>query len=87
MDRRQFSGMCRFSCLALALLAMSATAAALDAYGRLPSTEQAALSPDGSKISLVRTTQLCRLLAIVDINDEKLVAGLRVGDVKVRSVE
>ncbi len=87
MDRDQFSVICRFSFPWLALLAVSAAAATVDAYGRLPSIEQAALSPDGSKIAFVRTTQDLRVLAVVDVNEEKFVAGLRVGDVKVRSVE
>ena len=51
--------------------------ASVDAYGRLPSIEQAALSPDGTKIAFVKTTQDWRVLAIIDLNEEKLVGGVR----------
>lgn len=87
MDRNQHVA-CRLSCLWLALLGAPAPAAvAVDAYGRLPSIEQAALSPDGSKIAFVQTTQDVRLLAIVDVNEDKLLGGVRVGDTRLRSVE
>jgi dipeptidyl aminopeptidase/acylaminoacyl peptidase len=65
----------------------SPAAAPLDAYGRLPSIEQAALSPDGSTIAFVETTQDWRALAIVDVNNPKLIGGVRLGDTKLRSVE
>lgn len=78
----------RFLCLLAALLAAPALqAAAVDAYGRLPSIEQAALSPDGNKIAFVKTTQDWRVLAIADVNEAKLIGGVRMGDVKLRSVE
>ncbi len=88
MDRNLPLAVCRFFWLLLALPGASATAAgAVDAYGRLPSIEQAALSPDGTKIAFVQTTQDWRILAIVDVNEEKLIDGIRMGDVKLRSVE
>jgi dipeptidyl aminopeptidase/acylaminoacyl peptidase len=59
----------------------------VEAYGRLPSIEQAALSPDGTRIAFVRTTQDWRLLAVVDISAEKLIGGIRLGDAKLRSVK
>ena len=72
----------------LALLASPVLATVpLDAYGRLPSIERAALSPDGSTIAFVQTTQDWRVLAIFDINASKLISLTRVGDVRVRSVE
>jgi dipeptidyl aminopeptidase/acylaminoacyl peptidase len=78
----------RLVCLCVAVLAPPVlTAASVDAYGRLPSIEQAALSPDGTRIAFVKTTQDWRLLVIVDISEEKLVGGVRLGDVKLRSVE
>jgi len=81
-----------FNRLGLVLIIAFATQVAaatipIDVYGRLPSIEEAALSPDGTKIAFVRTTQDWRLLAIVDINDEKLVGGLRLGDAKLRAIE
>ena len=78
----------RLCLLLLSGLAASASAGtSLDAYGRLPSIEQAALSPDGSTIAFVQTTQDWRVLAIVDLNATKVVGATRVGDQKVRSVE
>lgn len=67
--------------------AAAGAAVSIEAYGRLPSIEQASLSPDGSKVAFVRTTQDLRVLAIVDLNEEKLVAGLGLGDTKIRAVE
>lgn len=88
MDRDFLPVLRRFFCLWAALLAAHATAATgIDAYGRLPSIEQAALSPDGARIAFVKTTQDWRVLAIVDLKEEKLVGGIRLGDVKLRSVE
>jgi dipeptidyl aminopeptidase/acylaminoacyl peptidase len=62
-------------------------AATLEAYGRLPSIEQAALSPDGSKVALVQTQHDIRMLAIIDVDAEKALAVLRLGDGKVRAIE
>jgi pimeloyl-ACP methyl ester carboxylesterase len=88
MDRDSLPVLRQFFCLWLALLAAPALAAAgVDAYGRLPSIEQAALSPDGTKIAFVKTTEDWRVLAIVDIGEEKLVGGVRLGDAKLRSIE
>lgn len=88
MDRNQPLAVCRLFCLLLALPVTSVPAAVtVDAYGRLPSIEQAALSPDGTKIAFVQTTQDWRVLAIVDVREEKLIDGIRMGDVKLRSVD
>jgi hypothetical protein len=58
MDRESLSVLRQFFCLWVALLAAPALAATdVEAYGRLPSIEQAALSPDGTKIAFVKTTQ------------------------------
>jgi dipeptidyl aminopeptidase/acylaminoacyl peptidase len=64
-----------------------APAAPLDAYGRLPSIEQASLSPDGTKIALVQTAHDVRVLSIVDLDEEKVISLLRIGDSKVPSIE
>jgi acetyl esterase/lipase len=78
----------RLVCLCVVLLpAPALKAAGVDVYGRLPSIEQAALSPDGTKIAFVKTTQDWRALVIVDISEEKLIGGLRLGDAKLRSIE
>jgi dipeptidyl aminopeptidase/acylaminoacyl peptidase len=87
MDRESLSLLRIFFCLGVALLAAPAPAApGVEAYGRLPSIEQAAISPDGSKIAFVNTTQDWRVLAIVDISEEKMISGVRLGDLKLRSV-
>jgi dienelactone hydrolase len=59
----------------------------LEVYGRLPTLEDVALSPGGSRIAFVRTSQDERLLAIHDFAKHKAIAALRVGRVKLRSVE
>jgi dienelactone hydrolase len=62
-------------------------AAPLEAYGRLPSIEQASLSPDGTKVALVQTAHDVRVLSIVDLEEEKALDVLRVGDGKVSAME
>ena len=59
----------------------------LEVYGRLPALEDVALSPDGSRIAFVRTTQNTRVVAVVSIADHKALGGLRVGEEKLRSLE
>jgi dipeptidyl aminopeptidase/acylaminoacyl peptidase len=77
-----------FRSILIALLASPVLAAGpADIYGRLPSIEQAALSPDGSKIAFIRTTEDLRALTVFDFRASKLAGGVRLGDVKVRSVE
>jgi acetyl esterase/lipase len=79
-----------FTRLAFLVLSLAATAASavtpLQAYGHLPTIEQAALSPDGTKIAFVRTVQEARLLAVVSLTDNKLVGGYRLGDLKIRAI-
>ena len=60
----------RLFCLCVAVLTPPVlTAADVDVYGRLPSIEQAALSPDGTKIAFVKTTQDWRMLAVINISE------------------
>ena len=82
-----------FASVLIALLVSPAGAAAppratpAEIYGRLPAIEQAALSPDGSRIAFIRTTQDWRALAVFDFRTSKLVGGVRLGDAKIRSVQ
>jgi dipeptidyl aminopeptidase/acylaminoacyl peptidase len=77
-----------FFCFCAAMLSLPAQAApGVEAYGRLPSIEQASISPDGTKIAFVKTTKEARWLAIIDINEEKVVGGGLLGDTKLRWVE
>ena len=85
----------RVRALAAALLtliavfaARAARAAPLEVYGRLPSVEDVALSPDGSRIAFVRTTENDRMLVVLSLPDGNRIGKLlRVGRVKLRSVE
>jgi dipeptidyl aminopeptidase/acylaminoacyl peptidase len=59
----------------------------LEVYGRLPSLEDIALSPDGSRIAFVRTTQDARMIAVVSLADNKVLGALRVREQKLRRIE
>jgi len=65
----------------------SAHCASLADFGRLPALEDVALSPDGSRVAFVRTVGDERVVAAVSLNDNKPLGIVRVGDVKLRSVE
>jgi dipeptidyl aminopeptidase/acylaminoacyl peptidase len=63
-------------------------AAPVEVYGRLPSLENVALSPDGSRLALIRTDANQRLLILFSVADHKLIdKPIAVGTVKVRSIE
>jgi len=59
----------------------------LEVYGRLPSLEEVALSPNGTRLAFVRTTQDTRTLLVMALADRKLLGGISVGDTKLRSIE
>jgi dipeptidyl aminopeptidase/acylaminoacyl peptidase len=61
-------------------------ATSLEVYGRLPTLENVAISPDGSKLAFVRTTQDVRALAIVGLADHKFLGGAKFGEVKMRHI-
>ncbi|MGH8209434.1 MAG: hypothetical protein ACREU6_07520, partial [Steroidobacteraceae bacterium] len=44
----------------------------LEVYGRLPDVEEVALSPDGSRIALIRTIANDRLLTVISLTDRKI---------------
>jgi dipeptidyl aminopeptidase/acylaminoacyl peptidase len=58
----------------------------LAVYGHLPSLEDVALSPDGSRIAFVRTTDNTRMVMVVSVADHKGLGGARVGEQKLRSL-
>ncbi len=58
----------------------------LEAYGRLPNLEDVALSPDGTKLAFVRTTEDSRILAVVAIAEQKFLGGAKLGETKLRRV-
>ncbi len=59
--------------------------APLSAYGRLPYLEDVSISPDGTRLAFVRTTEDSRSLFIVEIAG-KVLGGARIGKAKLRSV-
>ena len=87
--RMRSSALCVIAWLCLTGIAANAAnaAAPLEIYGRLPLIEDVALSPDGSRIAYVRTTQNMRIIAVVSLGDNKVIAALRVGEQKLRSIE
>jgi len=74
---------------ALVALAFAATvhAGSLAVYGRLPRLENLALSPDGSRISFVRTEENDRLVVVYSLAEHTTLRGVRVGDHKLRSIQ
>ncbi len=64
------------------------SAAPLELYGRLPTVEDVALSPDGSRLAVIRTNADKRMLLLVSLTDRKLLdKPILLGDVKLRSIE
>jgi dipeptidyl aminopeptidase/acylaminoacyl peptidase len=61
-------------------------AAPLETYGRLPSIEQAALSPDGALIAVAQTDGEKRTVTIVRAGTDQLVVNLQAGDSKIRGL-
>jgi acetyl esterase/lipase len=59
----------------------------LEAFGRLPTLENVVISPDGTKIAFVRTRSDSRNLVVGPLNKSEVLAGVRVGDTKLRQVE
>jgi hypothetical protein len=79
------------TCSAIVLLCVlavpaHATSPQLEAYGRLPTLEDVALSPDGTKLAFVRTFEDSRILAVVAIAEQKMLGGARLGESKLRSI-
>jgi dienelactone hydrolase len=85
-----FKCLARLSCLALLMAAPFAAKAgdapALEAYGRLPAVEDAAISPSGRKLAAVATLNGERLLVFFDpaMNVSRTIP---VGELKVRGLE
>jgi dipeptidyl aminopeptidase/acylaminoacyl peptidase len=71
---------------ACALMAEPGQAAPLEVYGRLPSLEEVSLSPDGSRVALVRTTEDMRVIQVVSLDDRRVLNTLRVGERKLRGL-
>ena len=82
MRRRLLS----LAAIATVMCAASARAAPLEAYGRLPSIEQAAVSPDGSLIAVALTDGEARSVAILQAKDKTPLVTLKAGNAKIRDL-
>jgi dipeptidyl aminopeptidase/acylaminoacyl peptidase len=67
------------------------TAAAADiplaAFGQLPSLEDVAISPDGTKLAFVRTDGETRKLLVIPLGKNEVMGAVLVGTAKLRDVE
>ena len=85
----------KFAGSAIAVLALAAAFAApqgrtapLEVYGKLPSVEDVALSPDGSRLAMIRPVADDRMLVVISVSEHKVLGkGLRIGSTKLRSLE
>jgi len=66
--------------------AVAADAVPLEAFGRLPSLEDVAISPHGTKIAFVRTRGDSRILIVAAVTNPQTLGGVRVGEVKLRNL-
>jgi len=75
-----------FAACLLSLVPRLGRAVPLELYGHLPTLEDMALSPSGTRIAFVRTTGDARAIVVFSLADNKPIGGVRVGDAKLRSV-
>jgi dipeptidyl aminopeptidase/acylaminoacyl peptidase len=75
-------------CLAFAAqTSIASDATPLEVFGRLPTLEHIAISPDGTKLAFVRTKGDERSLLIKPVDKSEIMGGVQVGNVKLRGVE
>jgi dipeptidyl aminopeptidase/acylaminoacyl peptidase len=82
--------MMRSGLLAAALAALwahAACAAPLEVYGKLPTIETLALSPDGENIALISTSGEARRIIVTHLADRKPLVVAEVGAAKLRAVQ
>ncbi|HEX4150823.1 MAG TPA: S9 family peptidase [Steroidobacteraceae bacterium] len=75
------------ACLASPPFLSAQSKTPLEVYGRLPTLEDLALSPDGTEIAFVRTSEDARNIYVVRMEDRRALGGARVGDFKLRYIE
>jgi acetyl esterase/lipase len=63
------------------------TVTPLEVFGRLPTLEHVAISPDGTKLAFVKTSGDERNLLVKPLDKAEILGGVRVGDTKLRDVE
>lgn len=66
---------------------LPAAAGSWEVYGRLPRVEDVALSPSGSRIAFVQTTQDDRYVVIETLDSKAPARLLRAGDQKLRAIQ
>ncbi len=64
-----------------------ASAAPLEFYGRLPSVEEMRISPDGDRIAYAITDGERRTLIIKNLATGAVIAGLNLGEQKIRNIQ
>jgi dienelactone hydrolase len=74
-------------CIAGACARAAGAEAPLEVYGHLPTLEDLALSPDGTKLAFVNTRGDERNIYIKPMAENKALGGAHVGDAKLRSIE
>ena len=67
--------------------AAAADAAPLAAFGHLPTLEDVAISPDGTKIAFVRTSGESRKLFVLPLSKPGIIGAVQVGDTKLREID
>ena len=67
-------------------LATAASAAPLTAYGLLPQIEQVAISPDGSRLAIMKTKGEERTVEVHETDTMKFIVSANVGSEKLRSI-
>jgi dipeptidyl aminopeptidase/acylaminoacyl peptidase len=67
--------------------AASDSATPLELLGRLPTLENVAISPDGTKIAFVRTRDDKRSILVIPLDKVEVLGGVAVGNNKLRNVE
>lgn len=72
--------------LAAMVLAASAHAAPLEAYGRLPALEEIALSPDGRRLAYVSALECERIVLVQELESRTIIAALKAGADKLRDL-
>lgn len=73
--------------MAVAWIAGPCAAAPLEAYGQLPSIENAAISPSGNRIAVTWTDGEGRRIVLKNLQANKIERVLPAGDAKVRALE
>ena len=74
------------ACLMGSRLPVAADTVPLEVFGRLPSLEDVAISPDGTKLAFVRTSGESRKLVVIPLNKTEVLGAVRIGETKLRDV-